>query len=306
MTHGLILRLNEQRPYASPAERNIIAYVQANPQAVLSLSIRELASATYTSPSTITRFCKKLGCSGFKEFQRELVFEFASSQERGDMALEVIDANDSADEIVAKVVKSDLRSIEATGRLIDAATLERCAQLILQSRVVGIFGIGASLLVAHDLEMKLTRIDKMCVVNDDWHNQRLFAKNMHPNDLAIVISYSGFTEEMIECARYARQQGARVIAITRIGNDAGLARQADYVLGIAADEPLIRSGAMGSRMSQMVMIDALYAVCVAKDFERCSALIRRNYTVKEDPEGRRKASKERKGGSDARSDKADH
>ena len=55
MTHGLILRLNEQRPYASPAERNIIAYVQANPQAVLSLSIRELASATYTSPSTITR-----------------------------------------------------------------------------------------------------------------------------------------------------------------------------------------------------------------------------------------------------------
>ena len=122
----------------------------------------------------------------------------------------------------------------------------------------------------------------------------------------IILHGLGFTEEMIECARYARQQGARVIAITRIGNDAGLARQADYVLGIAADEPLIRSGAMGSRMSQMVMIDALYAVCVAKDFERCSALIRRNYTVKEDPEGRRKASKERKGGSDARSDKTDH
>lgn len=168
----------------------------------------------------------------------------------------------------------------------------------MSSRMVGIFGIGASLLVAHDLELKLTRIDKMCSVNDDWHNQRLMAKNMHPDDVAVVISYSGFTEEMIECARCARDRGARVIAITRIGNDAGLSRYADYVLGIASNEPLIRSGAMGSRMSQLIVVDALFAACVARDYERCSALIRRNYTVKEDTEGRRRTARERKGGSD--------
>lgn len=140
------------------------------------------------------------------------------------MALEEISASDGTAEIIRKVVQSDVRSIEATRRVLDAATLERCAEVAMSSRMVGIFGIGASLLVAHDLELKLTRIDKMCSVNDDWHNQRLMAKNMHPDDVAIVISYSGFTEEMIECARCARDRGARVIAITRIGNDAGLSR----------------------------------------------------------------------------------
>lgn len=297
-TNGLLLRLKERKPFASSAERNVIEYVQGNPRAVLSMTIRELADETFTSPSTIVRLCRKLGCDGYKQFQREIVLESATLHEHGDMALEEISASDSAAEIIRKVVQSDVRSIEATRRVLDAATLERCAEVVMSGRMVGIFGIGASLLVAHDLELKLTRIDKMCSVNDDWHNQRLMAKNMHPDDVAVVISYSGFTEEMIECARCARDRGARVIAITRVGNDAGLSRYADYVLGIASNEPLIRSGAMGSRMSQLIVVDALFAACVARDYERCSALIRRNYTVKEDTEGRRRTARERKGGSD--------
>ena len=78
MTSGLLLRLKEQKPYASPSERNIIQFVQADPQRVLSMSIRELAEQTYTSPSTVVRFCRKLGCDGYKGFQRELVYEFAA------------------------------------------------------------------------------------------------------------------------------------------------------------------------------------------------------------------------------------
>lgn len=292
MAQGLLLRLREQRPYASPAEHNIIEYVLADPGEVVSMSIRALAEETFTSPSTVVRFCRKLGCAGYKEFQRELVFELASLKEHADVALRDVDANDGVEAIVEKVAQSDELSIRATARLIDPATLDSCATLIAQARRVDLFGIGASLLVAHDLAMKLSRVDKPCYVNDDWHNQRLCAKNMHPDDVAIVISYSGFTEEMITCARLARTQRAQVIAITRAGNDAGLSRYADFVLGVAASEPLVRSGAMGSRMSQLFVVDALYAVYVAKDFDRCSEIIRRNYSIKEDPESRRKKTTE--------------
>lgn len=289
MTSGLLLRLKEQKPYASPSERNIIQFVQADPQRVLSMSIRELAEQTYTSPSTVVRFCRKLGCDGYKGFQRELVYEFAAMQERSDIALREIDPADSVGEIVDKVAQGDVLSIEATSRLLDMVTLSTCADLIGSCRVADVFGIGASLLVAHDLEMKLTRVDKECHVYDDWHNQWLCARNMHADDLAIVVSYSGFTDEMIECARCAHRRGAPVIAITRMGNDAGLARHVDYVLGIAASEPLVRSGAMGSRMSQLFVVDALYAVYVARNYEQCADIITRNYTVKEDPEKRRGA-----------------
>lgn len=235
------------------------------------------------------RLCRKLGCGGYKEFQRSLVFELTALTEHQDATLDDITNADSTTQVIEKIFRGDALSLEATRRLIDAKTLEKCAELIDTCRIVNIFGIGASLLAALDFEMKLSRVDKECRVHQDSHNQLLCARNLDPNDLAVVISYSGFTEEMIACARYAQARGATVIAITRVGNDAGLARHADYVLGIAASEPLVRSGAMGSRMSQLFIVDALYAVYVTRDYERCSSIILRNYTVKEDPMGRKQA-----------------
>lgn len=128
-TNGLLLRLKERKPFASSAERNVIEYVQGNPRAVLSMTIRELADETFTSPSTIVRLCRKLGCDGYKQFQREIVLESATLREHGDMALEEISASDSAAEIIRKVVQSDVRSIEATRRVLDAATLEPAQRL---------------------------------------------------------------------------------------------------------------------------------------------------------------------------------
>lgn len=277
---GLFLRMREQKHEATPAVRSIVAYVEKNPQAASCLSIHELATSTSTSASTVVRFCRKLGYSGYKEFQRELVYEIAAMAEEGDITLDDISPDDVAANVVRKVMASNARSIEATGRLLDIGTLEACAEALVRCRVVDLFGVGASLLVAHDLELKLARTDKECHVYDDWHNQMLCAKNMHGDDLAIVFSYSGMTREMITVARYARERGAKVIAVTRSLSSGGLCDEADLVLGVAASEPLVRSGAMASRMSQLAVVDALYAVYVTKDYERCTKVMLRNYDEK--------------------------
>lgn len=141
------------------------------------------------------------------------------------------------------------------------------------------YGVGASLLVAHDLQSKLERVDKVCRIQDDWHGQLLSARNLHSDDVAVVFSYSGLTEEMLIVARHARRHGATVIAVTRaIGSD--LVDESDLVLGVASSEPLVRSGAMGSRMSQLLVVDALYAMYVIQDYERCSQIMLRNFSEK--------------------------
>lgn len=56
MANGLLLRLRERELSASPAERNVIAYVSAHPHEVVGLSVRGLADATFSSPSSILRF----------------------------------------------------------------------------------------------------------------------------------------------------------------------------------------------------------------------------------------------------------
>lgn len=51
MANGLLLRLRERELSASPAERNVIAYVSAHPHEVVGLSVRGLADVTFSSPS---------------------------------------------------------------------------------------------------------------------------------------------------------------------------------------------------------------------------------------------------------------
>ena len=39
---------------------------------ILKMSIRDVARETYTSSTTVLRFCKKMGCSGFDDFKEQL------------------------------------------------------------------------------------------------------------------------------------------------------------------------------------------------------------------------------------------
>ena len=274
MANGLLLRLRERELSASPAERNVIAYVSAHPHEVVGLSVRGLADVTFSSPSSILRFCKRLGFAGYKEFQRELIAELALLGDKKDVALEDISMDDSVERIVGKVMKSNVRTIEATARTLDYTVLERCA--------VNLFGIGASRLVAHDLAQKLMRVDKECHLYDDWHDQLLCAKNMHEGDMAIAFSYSGLTQEVLDCTAEAQRHNCPVVAVTKVDGSSKLATMADAVLGVAASEPLVRSGAMASRMAQLMVVDALYAAYVASDYERATHVIKQNYIEKQE------------------------
>lgn len=282
-SRGLLPRIRELKHGASPAMRSLAEDVARDPRAASTCSIRALADASHTSPSTVVRFCRKLGCAGYKEFQRELVFELASTSDVNDVALEDIVPGDEAERVLRKVMLSNTRSMEATARLIDLHALEECVRLIDRCRVVDLYGVGASLLVARDLEQKLARVDKECHVYEDLHSQLLSVRNIHADDLAIVFSYSGLTREMLDIARKARRRGATVVAVTRaMGGQ--LAEEADLVLGVASSEPLVRSGAMSSRLSQLLVVDALYALYVTRNYERCTATMLRNFDEKK-PEG---------------------
>ena len=125
---------------------------------MVGLSVRGLADVTFSSPSSILRFCKRLGFAGYKEFQRELIAELALLGDKKDVALEDISMDDSVERIVGKVMKSNVRTIEATARTLDYTVLERCAARLKRARAVNLFGIGASRLVAHDLAQKLMRV----------------------------------------------------------------------------------------------------------------------------------------------------
>lgn len=277
---GLLVRIDDYVQNAGEAEKQLISRLQRNPESVLRKTIKEIAKETYTSPATIVRLCKKLGCKGYKDFQSTLAYEVALFRESRDIAFQKITQKDTVEDIIYKVTKKNIESLETTRKLLEPKIITDCVKLLEISRTVSLFGLGTSLLVARDLYLKLLRADVICSLCDDWHAQFLTARNLRAGDVAIVISYSGLTEEMLQCAKEAKANGAKVIAITR-AVESKLAAEADFVLPVAATELIHRSGAMSSRISQLNVVDVLFTAYVNRNYEFCMNQFGRTHIQKD-------------------------
>ena len=261
-----LLRLREARDSLSATERSVADYLLSHPEEAMELSIHSEIARTFSSPSTMIRMCHRIGFEGYKEFRRAVTYEMAVRKQSEEEERKEIARSDSVEDIIEKVTYKNIISLEDTKNLLDADTLRQCVELIRKCRTVLLFGMGASLCAARDAYLKFLRLNKPCIVNDDWHSQFLQARNSSKDDLGIVISYSGETVEMVECMKAMRDNHTPIIAITRCVSSP-VAELADYKLYTTANESTFRSGAMSSRISQLNLIDILYTAFANSEYE---------------------------------------
>lgn len=274
-----LLRLREARDSISATERSIADYLLESPESAMNLSVHQLAEKTFSSPSTIIRMCHRIGFDGYKEFRRAVTYEMALRKQSQEEEQKEIARSDSIEDIIEKITYKNIISLEDTKNLLDPDTLSKCVRLIRDCRNVLLFGMGASLIAARDAYLKFLRLNKPCVINDDWHSQLLQARNAAPRDLGLVISYSGETTEVQECMKALRDNGTPIIAITRYGTSP-VASLADHNIYTAANESIFRSGAMSSRISQLNVIDILYTAFANSEYEYCLAQLSKTHIRK--------------------------
>ena len=280
-----LLRLRECSQRFSSTERGVAERILAEPQLVVDLSIHELAQKTFSSPSTIVRMCSHTGFSGYKEFRRAVTFELARREQTRQSEQKDLQRSDSLEQIIDKITYANILSLEETRDLMDVSILRAGAEVLRQARVIYLFGLGASLCAAKDAYLKFLRLNKLCVINEDWHSQLVQSCNATDQDAALVFSYSGVTTEVIECMRNLKKNGTPIIAITRCVSSP-VSDLADYRLYTAANESLFRSGAMSSRMSQLNVVDILFTTLANADYERSLSQLSRTHIEKNEKANR--------------------
>lgn len=274
------VRLKAYLEEATTTEKSIIHYILKDIKKASRLTVYKLAEETFTSPSSIVRLCKRNGFSGYKAFSKALVYEVATRENYKHKEIKDIKKTDSIDQITHKVTQKNILSLEETSELLDETVLKRCLEMIDQADKLIFFGIGASLIVAKDAQLKFIRMNKLAYVSEDWHTQLLMAKHMTEKDLAIVISYSGKTKEMMTCLESLKENGARSISITKYGENP-IQKLSDENLFVATYEYAFRSAAMSSRLAQLNLIDILYTGFVNKQYENAVAILEKTQMSKE-------------------------
>lgn len=268
-------RLEELRP----SERRIAESLLADPGSFATRSVAEIAEEASTSTTTVVRFTRKIGYDRFKDFRHDLTEE--NLRERLALAgtnaqSPDIVAGDSLDDIVAKVAANESLSIADTAQALDTDALTRAAAAVAGARRVDIFGVGASSIVAVDLQRKLSRIGHVALEWPDPHAAWTAAAILDERSVAIAISHSGATSDTVDYLRLAARSGATTIAITNHA-ESTLAGSADIVLQTAARETAFRSGALGSRIAQLMVVDCLFIGVAQVDYEASTAALQRTF-----------------------------
>lgn len=259
-----LIKIKESFSSMKPAEQRIAQYIMDHTEDVAGMPIDELAARCSSSKSTIVRFCRGLGYKGYRDFNITLSANVAAGQQNN-IRYSDIHPEGSLESIVNSVYINNIKSIENTMQVLDMEQIKLAVEAVEKAKRVDFYGVGNSGMIATDAQYKFLRIHKMCFGITDPHLQILTATNLSKGDVAVFISYSGETNDMIETLKMAKQSGAMTIGITKYGKST-ISEMVDINLFITSSESTVRSGAMSSRIAQLNIIDILYTAVASRQY----------------------------------------
>ncbi|CAM5349288.1 RpiR-family transcriptional regulator [Streptomyces griseus] len=252
--------------------------VAGDPAGCSALTVTGLAELTGTSEATVVRTARLLGYPGYRDLRLALA-GLAAQQESGQSPAVTADiaVDDSLAEVVAKLAHDEQQTLADTAAGLDTAQLAACVDALAGARRVDIYGIGASGLVAQDLAQKLLRIGLIAHAHADPHLAVTNAVQLRPRDVAIAITHSGTTGDVIEPLRTAFERGATTIAVTG-RPDGAVSQYADHLLTTStARESELRPAAMSSRTSQLLVVDCLFVGVAQRTYETAAPALSASY-----------------------------
>lgn len=232
-------------------------------------TVRTVAEKTYTSPSTIIRLCHKLGFTGFSDFKNK----FLNEVKYFNLQFQNVDVNfpfrreDTAREVMSKITDLYIETIKDTEKVVDMRTLLRCRKICSESEEIYIFSYGTYLNQAYSFKEKMMKIGKKVMISSNLNYQLYEAEIMQAGDIAIIISYSGETNNSLLIAKQCRKNNIPTIAITSIGEN-DLTKICDETLYISTKESLYKNiGDYSIHLSVSYVLDVLYSLIFQNDFE---------------------------------------
>jgi DNA-binding MurR/RpiR family transcriptional regulator len=266
---GLLGRLRIEGPTMPDALGKIAETILGDPETAAHDSIVDLAERSGTSTATVTRFSRTLGFKGYANLRVAIATETGRAEQArwetdisGDIA-----PDDPLDDVLGVITAADTRAIQATAAGLDVGAAERVAAAIAGAGRVEIVGFGSSGTAGREMAFRLERIRIPVWYRSDSHTALTNAALLGPGDVAIGLSHSGRTREVIETLAEAADHGATTVAVTSFGRSP-LAEVADVVFTTSVHETTFRVAALSALHSQLLVLDLIYVAVAQRTYER--------------------------------------
>lgn len=253
---GALIRLRGLYPSLKTALKKVADVILRQPEMAIYASVNEVAAACGVSEATVMRFCRILGFRGFQDFKISLARELVIPVPQ---AYEEVTADDDPANIVRKVFQANRAALQDTLEVMEIEGMKAACQLLLNSPRIAIMGIGGAGTAVAYAGARFLLLGLKAQTYTDFLFMLMAAALLGREDLVLAISNSGATRETVETVRAARENGAKIVAITN-NPLSPLARESDLVLTTAARDTTLPEEVDGSLACQIFIIDTLFSL----------------------------------------------
>jgi RpiR family transcriptional regulator, carbohydrate utilization regulator len=230
-------RITKIYPDLKKAERRIADLILADADFFLRGSITEVAQAAGVSASSLTRFSRLLEVEGFRELKLSVAQAKSAQSPYYHQSVQALGELEIAEgRLEYLYLQQIVASLNSTFTRLDAEALVDAIRSIRSARRIRTFGVAVSGLIASETAMRFMRLGLEATYVADSHFMRIASSLLGQGDVAICISHTGRSQEVLDAADMARRQGATVVGLT--APHTPLSRKTDILIEMSVFEEI--------------------------------------------------------------------
>lgn len=231
-------------------EKNIADFFIHNHEK-MDFSAKTVAAKLFVSEASLSRFAKKCGYRGYREF----VYQYEET---------LVEKKESMTGNTRMVLNAYQELLNKTYSLVDEEQIGRIGKYLNQAERVFVCGKGSSGLAASEMELRFMRIGVDIDSLQDSDRMRMQAVFQDKRCLVFGISISGETEGVRYLLREAHKRGAKTVMLTAQNKDS-YAEYCSEVLLLPSLRHLNHGNVISPQFPILVMLDLIYSYYVEQD-----------------------------------------
>jgi DNA-binding MurR/RpiR family transcriptional regulator len=234
-SQDMIRHLQEKMPGMSKGHKMIANYIINHYDKAAFMTAAKLGRTVGVSESTVVRFAVEMGFKGYPRLQKVLQ-ELIKSKLTAAQRLEVTSNRIDENNILKSVLQADMEKIKITMEEINQEDFMQIVECVLNARRIYILGVRSSATLAGFLGFYFNLIfDDVRLVHSTSVSE-MFEQILRASagDVVIGISFPRYSKRTVKALKFAKSQGATVIAITD-SKESPLTSEADHCIIARSD-----------------------------------------------------------------------
>lgn len=253
--NDLINKIQSELPGFSKGQKQIARYILEHYDKAAFMTASRLGMTVGVSESTVVRFATELGYNGYPHLQRalqEMIRNKLTSVQRMEVSSDRMGGRD----VLQTVLHADMDMIRQTLDELDREAFQGAVDALIGAKRIYILGVRSSSALSNFLGFYFNLLFENVRLVHTNSVSEIFEQMLRigPGDVVFGVSFPRYSKRTLSAMQYARDRGARVIALTD-SRLSPLARVADHLLLARSD----MASFVDSLVAPLSVVNALIA-----------------------------------------------